>query len=64
MSLQALIFDIDGTVADTEKDAHLVAFNQAFKAAGLDWEWSIELYGELLAVTGGKERIKYYLEKY
>ncbi|MBF0265405.1 MAG: HAD family hydrolase [Gammaproteobacteria bacterium] len=64
MSLQALIFDIDGTVADTEKDAHLVAFNQAFKDAGLDWNWSVELYGDLLSVTGGKERIKYYLEKF
>ena len=64
MSLQALIFDIDGTVADTERDAHLVAFNQAFKEANLDWNWSVDLYGELLAVTGGKERIKYYLEKF
>jgi len=63
-SLQALIFDVDGTLADTERDGHRVAFNQAFQQAGLDWNWSVELYGELLAVTGGKERMAYYLEKF
>ena len=62
--LTALIFDVDGTLADTERDGHRVAFNLAFEEAGLDWEWSPELYGELLAVTGGKERIRFYLEKY
>jgi len=60
--LQALLFDVDGTLADTERDGHRVAFNQAFKEAGLDWNWSVELYGELLAVTGGKERIRFYIE--
>ncbi|WP_019570727.1 MULTISPECIES: HAD family hydrolase [unclassified Thioalkalivibrio] len=60
-SLQALIFDVDGTLADTERDGHRVAFNRAFAAAGLDWEWSVERYGELLRVTGGKERIRQYL---
>ncbi len=63
-SLQALIFDVDGTLADTERDGHRVAFNQAFKQAGLDWHWSVELYGKLLAVTGGKERMAHYLEHY
>ncbi|MFC1750500.1 HAD family hydrolase [Pseudomonadota bacterium] len=63
-TLSALIFDVDGTLADTERDGHRVAFNLAFVAAGLDWDWSPELYGELLAVTGGKERIRYYLEKF
>lgn len=63
-SLQALIFDVDGTLADTERDGHRVAFNRAFKQAGLDWDWSVELYGELLAVTGGKERMAYYLDKF
>ena len=63
-SLQALIFDVDGTLSDTERDGHRVAFNQAFEQAGLDWNWSVELYGELLAVTGGKERMAYYLEKF
>ena len=62
--LQALLFDVDGTLADTERDGHRVAFNRAFAAAGLAWDWSPELYGELLAVTGGKERIRYYLDKF
>ncbi len=62
--LQALIFDVDGTLADTERDGHRVAFNQAFAAAGLDWDWSIDLYGKLLAVTGGKERMRFYLDTY
>lgn len=62
--LKALLFDVDGTLADTERDGHRVAFNRAFAEAGLDWSWSEELYGELLAVTGGKERMKYYLEKF
>ena len=62
--LKALIFDVDGTLADTERDGHRVAFNQAFADAGLDWDWSVEVYGDLLSVTGGKERIRFYLEKY
>jgi HAD superfamily hydrolase (TIGR01509 family) len=62
--LQALIFDVDGTLANTERDGHLVAFNMAFLEAGLDWDWSVELYGKLLAVTGGKERIRYYLDNF
>jgi HAD superfamily hydrolase (TIGR01509 family) len=62
--LEALIFDVDGTLADTERDGHRVAFNRAFKDAGLDWEWSVDLYGRLLAVTGGKERIHHYLDHY
>ncbi|MCW8928854.1 MAG: HAD family hydrolase [Gammaproteobacteria bacterium] len=62
--LEALIFDVDGTLADTERDGHLVAFNMAFEEAGLDWHWSVELYGQLLAVTGGKERIRYYLNDF
>ncbi len=62
--LAALIFDVDGTLADTERDGHRIAFNQAFAAANLDWDWTIPLYGELLSVTGGKERIRYYLDNY
>lgn len=62
--LKALIFDVDGTLADTERDGHRIAFNKAFAEAGLDWDWSEALYGELLAVTGGKERIRYYLDKF
>jgi HAD superfamily hydrolase (TIGR01509 family) len=56
----ALLFDVDGTLADTERDGHRVAFNRAFKEAGLDWEWDVDLYGELLRVTGGKERMEHY----
>lgn len=63
-NLKALIFDVDGTLADTERDGHRVAFNAAFSAAGLDWEWSAELYGKLLEVTGGKERIRFYLDHF
>ncbi len=63
-NLEALIFDVDGTLADTERDGHRIAFNLAFQEAGLDWDWTPELYGELLAVTGGKERIRFYLEKF
>lgn len=62
--LRALLFDVDGTLADTERDGHRVAFNRAFNEAGLDWDWTPALYGELLAVTGGKERMLYYLERF
>lgn len=62
--LQALIFDVDGTLAETERDAHRVAFNETFAKYQLDWHWSVELYGELLTVTGGRERIKFYLDHY
>lgn len=63
-SFDALIFDVDGTLADTERDGHRVAFNRAFADAGLDWDWTVELYGQLLSVTGGKERIMHYLDRY
>ncbi|MEA5467928.1 HAD family hydrolase [Spirulina sp. 06S082] len=62
--LKALIFDVDGTLAETERDGHRIAFNRAFAAAGLDWNWSQELYGKLLPVPGGKERICFYLNYY
>lgn len=62
--LEALIFDVDGTLADTERHGHRVAFNRAFADAGLDWVWNEELYGELLSVSGGKERIRYFIEHY
>lgn len=57
--LRALIFDVDGTLADTES-THLAAFNQAFAEAGLDWHWDVPLYTRLLEVSGGKERIAHY----
>jgi len=59
--LTTLIFDVDGTLADTERDGHRVAFNAAFQHNNLEWDWDIATYGELLSVTGGKERIKYFL---
>lgn len=62
MTLTAVLFDVDGTLADTERDGHRIAFNQAFEEFQLDWNWDIELYGNLLKITGGKERIRYYLE--
>jgi HAD superfamily hydrolase (TIGR01509 family) len=64
MSLQALIFDVDGTLADTERDGHRPAFNAAFAEAALAWHWDVDLYGELLAVTGGKERMRFYAERH
>ncbi|MEN8129089.1 MAG: HAD family hydrolase [Pseudomonadota bacterium] len=60
--LQALIFDVDGTLADTERDGHRVAFNLAFKDAGLNWQWDVQTYGDLLTVAGGKERIRYFVD--
>lgn len=64
MALEALLFDVDGTLADTERDGHRPAFNQAFEDLGLDWHWDEALYGKLLAVTGGKERIRYYIDEF
>ena len=64
MKLKCIIFDVDGTMADTERDGHRVAFNLAFEEKGLDWHWDETLYGKLLAVTGGKERIKYYQDEF
>jgi len=60
--LSALIFDVDGTLADTEH-AHLAAFNAAFAAEGLGWQWDVPLYTELLTVSGGKERIRHYWQQ-
>ena len=62
--LHALIFDVDGTLAETERDGHRPAFNAAFADNGLDWHWDETLYGELLAVTGGKERIRFFVERH
>jgi HAD superfamily hydrolase (TIGR01509 family) len=62
--VKALIFDCDGVLVDTERDGHRVAFNRAFSETGLDVEWSVDLYGELLAISGGKERMRYYFDHY
>ncbi len=57
----AVVFDVDGTLADTERDGHRPAFNEAFAAAGLPYRWDEDTYGALLAITGGKRRIEHYL---
>jgi len=61
--LKCLLWDVDGTLADTERDGHRVAFNMAFEAAGLERRWDEATYGELLKVTGGKERMRFDIER-
>jgi len=61
--LKCLLWDVDGTLADTERDGHRVAFNMAFAEAGHEREWDVPTYGELLAVTGGKERIGFDIQR-
>jgi HAD superfamily hydrolase (TIGR01509 family) len=61
--LKALIFDVDGTLAETEP-VHRTAFNAAFAQAGLTWSWDEALYGDLLQVTGGRERLLHYLAQH
>jgi len=55
--IRAVLWDVDGTLAETERDGHRIAFNRAFAAAGVPWRWSEVRYGELLAVAGGRERL-------
>ncbi len=55
--LRAVIWDVDGTLAETERDGHRMAFNAAFAELGLSWYWSVPHYGELLHITGGYERL-------
>jgi HAD superfamily hydrolase (TIGR01509 family) len=63
MTVRAIIFDVDGTLADTE-EGHRVSFNQAFQESGLEWHWDVQLYEKLLKVTGGKERIRHYVDAF
>jgi HAD superfamily hydrolase (TIGR01509 family) len=62
--LLGLLLDFDGTVAETERLGHRVAYNQAFAQLGLHWTWDEALYAQLLSVAGGKERLRYYLDRY
>jgi HAD superfamily hydrolase (TIGR01509 family) len=62
LPFDALIFDVDGTLADTE-ELHRQAFNEAFFACGINWRWGPALYAELLQTTGGKERMARYLSQ-
>ena len=61
--MDALIFDCDGVLADTERDGHRVAFNRAFAEAGLKETWDVKLYGRLLRIAGGKERMRAYFDE-
>jgi len=61
--MQALIFDCDGVLVDTERDGHRVAFNEAFATLGVDCEWSVDRYGELLKTAGGKERMRRHFDE-
>jgi len=61
--MEALIFDCDGVLVDTERDGHRVAFNLAFAEKGINAVWSIDEYKELLKIAGGKERMKYYFDR-
>jgi len=61
VSIKALIFDVDGTIADTE-ETHRQAFNAAFLEHGLRWDWSRRDYAELLRTSGGKERLAVYVD--
>lgn len=61
--MRAIIFDLDGTIAETEEN-HRQAFNQAFLEAGLSWNWKTELYRRLLKIAGGRERISHYIKEY
>ena len=62
--IKALIFDCDGVLVDTERDGHRIGFNRAFAQLGIDAEWDVALYGELLLVAGGKERMRAYFDEY
>jgi HAD superfamily hydrolase (TIGR01509 family) len=62
--LEALIWDVDGTIAETERDGHRLAFNQAFQAMGLHWHWDPARYGELLHITGGRERLLHDMDNH
>ena len=58
--LEGVFWDLDGTIANTELEAHLPAFNNAFKDLDLDWNWDTKKYIQLLRINGGKNRIAYY----
>jgi HAD superfamily hydrolase (TIGR01509 family) len=64
MALRGLLLDFDGTIAETERSGHRLAYNRAFEEFGLDWHWDEALYGDLLGVAGGKERLQFYIERF
>ena len=62
MELSAVLFDVDGTIAETE-EFHRKSFNEAFKEFNLDWFWDEAIYTELINVGGGKERIMHHIKR-
>ncbi|MEB3316717.1 MAG: HAD-IA family hydrolase [Cyanobacteriota bacterium] len=60
MALRALLWDVDGTLAETEFHGHRQAYNAAFRSAGLPWRWDVTTYRALLAVSGGRERLRHF----
>ncbi|NKF22648.1 HAD-IA family hydrolase [Solimonas marina] len=64
MSLKAVLFDVDGTLADTEALGHRPAYNRAFRHLGLSFRWGPKLYRKLLKLPGGRERLKFYVQHY
>ncbi|WP_296606449.1 HAD family hydrolase, partial [Nocardioides sp.] len=61
--LEAVVFDVDGTLVDSERDGHRLAFNAAFEEAGLSDRWDVPTYGRLLRTTGGSERLAAWFEE-
>jgi len=61
--MEALIFDCDGVIVDTERDGHRIAFNKAFALKGIDAAWDIDTYKQLVHVAGGKERMRHYFNQ-
>ncbi len=63
MALRALLWDVDGTLAETEFHGHRQAYNAAFRDAGLPWRWDVPTYRDLLAVSGGRERLRHFFQR-
>ena len=61
-AFQAIFFDQDGVIIDTERDGHRVTFNETFREFGFPFAWGVDEYHELLQIAGGKERMKHYLQ--
>ena len=61
--LAALLWDVDGTLSETELDGHRLAFNSAFAEAGLPWRWDVPLYQQMVRLSGGRERLSWFLQQ-